>query len=135
MKKKIVFFIITVILLFTGAWIAWRISGSTIDTNEGRAQAQTNLIAGIPNESPEAMRLMGEKRGTPIADALVDAGFIRPDGLIDPWGEKLVVKCADEKCTQIIVQSNGPNRMNDNGKGDDIVSRQNPEGLKRMPSP
>jgi hypothetical protein len=119
---KIIFVIIAIVVLSISAWITYRLADSTEDTTVRRVQAQINSIADIPNESPEAMRLLSEKKGTSIADALVDAGFIRPDGLIDSWGEKLVVKCANEKCTQIIVQSNGPNRQNDNGKGDDIVS-------------
>lgn len=119
---KIIFIIIAIVVLPILAWITYRLADSTEDTTVRRVQAQTNYIADLPNDSPEAMHLLSEKKGTSIADALVDAGFIRSDGLIDRWGEKLIVKCANEKCTQIIVRSNGPNRQNDNGKVDDIVS-------------
>jgi hypothetical protein len=59
---KIIFIIIAIVVLPILAWITYRLAGSTEDTTVRRVQAQTNYIADLPNESPEAMRLLSEKK-------------------------------------------------------------------------
>jgi len=52
---------------------------------------------------------------------LVQDGFLNEPGLTDRWGQQLSARCKDLACRTVVIYSYGPNRQDENGKGDDVA--------------
>jgi hypothetical protein len=118
-KRKI---LLSFILMLCALTLAWFFAGSPVDTKRAQAKAQVDFVSEVANANLESIRSLAIKSAAPMEEGFAASGLLKPSALFDPWGEKLLVKCVDKKCTRLNVLSNGPNRINNNGQGDDIVS-------------
>jgi hypothetical protein len=120
-KWKLIFVVAVAIpaLIF----LASRIFGYEEYTKSDRARMEINAVAGAANDSLAELQSWRAKTGGSLVDGLIVLKLARASALVDPWGERLLIRCADEKCSYISVRSFGPNHVDDGGGGDDIVSR------------
>jgi hypothetical protein len=120
-KAKLLLIVVT--FVFSLLALIWLLTSSQIDTKQDQTRAQVEFVSEIANANLESIRSLSVKVAGSINDGFAASELLKPNALIDSWGEKLALKCVDEKCSQIIVLSKGPNRLNDNGDLDDIVSK------------
>jgi hypothetical protein len=111
--------VVTPILVFV--WL--RVSGSAINSKERLARGQVVEVARIANDNLASLLDPNRKIGGSYSDRFAALRSLYPNAVVDPWGQTLLIACADEKCSHVVVRSFGPNRVDDGGGSDDIVSK------------
>ena len=54
-------------------------------------------------------------------DVLVRDNYFLPNGLIDPWGEKVKYSCDSKECSSVRIWSKGMDKRDNDGHEDDVV--------------
>lgn len=120
-KMKAKHWVIGAVAVLLVGLLAYRIFGYEIYTKSGEARAQVDFV----KEFLAPLALESTKAQKPVnPQELIDKSGYAPRTFVDPWGERLIIKCAVESTAcSILIYSKGPNRADEGGAGDDVVAR------------
>ena len=110
----------TAVLLGLGLAANYLSTARIVDTTYDRARTQLQMAAAALQQQSKTRR-----GGYPDSPRLLHEAFRdhphRNEVLTDPWGSPVLLQCLSTDCRNAIIYSAGENRIDEKGKGDDIV--------------